>query len=121
MARFEVLGLDADCELISSLARQLAAYGPDSSRIRASVYYFGGTAEKGGILNVLRHIAPAATGRGGSGSSPPRLITHLTYANMGMYQRMKRLTWLADSRSNVKSFPARVQDEIGYALFTLRT
>ena len=30
---------------------------------------------------------------------------------------MKRLTWLADSRSNVKSFPARVQDDIGYALY----
>jgi phage-related protein len=30
---------------------------------------------------------------------------------------MKKLTWLADSRSNVKSFPARVQDDIGYALY----
>jgi phage-related protein len=30
---------------------------------------------------------------------------------------MKHLTWLADSRSNVKSFPAGVQDDIGYALF----
>jgi len=30
---------------------------------------------------------------------------------------MKDLTWLADSRSRVKSFPARVQDEIGYALY----
>ena len=29
---------------------------------------------------------------------------------------MKKLTWLADSRSNVKSFPAEVQDDIGYAL-----
>jgi phage-related protein len=29
---------------------------------------------------------------------------------------MKNLTWLADSRSNVKSFP-RVQDDIGYALY----
>ena len=34
-----------------------------------------------------------------------------------MYQRMKKLTWLADSRSNVKSFPAGVQDDIGYALY----
>ena len=34
-----------------------------------------------------------------------------------MYQRMKRLTWAADSRSNVKSFPAGVQDDIGYALY----
>ena len=30
---------------------------------------------------------------------------------------MKNLTWLADSRSNVKSFPAGVQDDIGYALY----
>jgi phage-related protein len=30
---------------------------------------------------------------------------------------MKKLTWLADSRSNVKAFPAGVQDDIGYALY----
>jgi phage-related protein len=30
---------------------------------------------------------------------------------------MKNLTWLADSRSNVRSFPAGVQDDIGYALY----
>lgn len=30
---------------------------------------------------------------------------------------MKKLTWLADSRSTVKSFPAGVQDDIGYALY----
>src|SRR5260370_41987856 len=46
-----------------------------------------------------------------------RLTLHPTYANIGMYQRMKNLTWLADSRSNVKSFPAGVQDDIGYALY----
>src|SRR5450631_1053570 len=34
-----------------------------------------------------------------------------------MSRRMKKLTWLADSRSNVKSFPAGVQDDIGYALY----
>ena len=34
-----------------------------------------------------------------------------------MCLRMKKLTWLADSRSNVKSFPAGVQDDIGYALY----
>ena len=34
-----------------------------------------------------------------------------------MYQHMKKLTWLADSRSNVKSFPAGVQDDIGYSLY----
>jgi phage-related protein len=32
-------------------------------------------------------------------------------------RRMKTLTRLADSRSNVKSFPAGVQDDIGYALY----
>src|SRR5258707_907543 len=30
---------------------------------------------------------------------------------------MKTLTWLADSRANVKLFPAGVQDDIGYALY----
>ena len=30
---------------------------------------------------------------------------------------MKSLTWIVDSRSNVKSFPAGVQDDIGYALY----
>ncbi len=30
---------------------------------------------------------------------------------------MKSLTWLADSRSKVKSFPSVVQDDIGYALY----
>ncbi len=34
-----------------------------------------------------------------------------------MYQRMKNLTWLADSRATVKSFPAAVQDDIGFALY----
>jgi phage-related protein len=29
---------------------------------------------------------------------------------------MKKLTWLADSRSKLKSFPV-VQDDIGYALY----
>jgi phage-related protein len=30
---------------------------------------------------------------------------------------MKNLTWLADSRSRVKLFPARVREDIGYALY----
>ena len=47
----------------------------------------------------------------------PGLTLHPIYANIGMYQRMKNLTWLADSRSNVKSFPAGVQDDVGYALY----
>ena len=46
-----------------------------------------------------------------------RLTLHPAHANIGMYQRMRNLTWLADSRSNVKSFPAGVQDDIGYALY----
>src|SRR5713101_4369340 len=51
----------------------------------------------------------------------PALIARCTYANIGMYQRMKNLTWLADSRSNVKSFPAGVQDDIGYALYAAQS
>jgi hypothetical protein len=56
MARFEVLGLEADRELIRSLARQLAGEGPDSARIRATVRLTvsGKRPEKGGILNALR-------------------------------------------------------------------
>src|ERR1019366_1760733 len=46
-----------------------------------------------------------------------RLTLRLIYANIGMYRGMKNLTWLADSRSNVKSFPAGVEDDIGYALY----
>jgi len=38
-----------------------------------------------------------------------------------MYRRMKSLTWLADSRSNVKSFPPGVQDDIAYAPCTPRS
>jgi phage-related protein len=30
---------------------------------------------------------------------------------------MKKLTWIADTRANVRGFPARVQDGIGYALY----
>ena len=30
---------------------------------------------------------------------------------------MKSLSWIADSRSTVRSFPADVQDDIGYALY----
>jgi hypothetical protein len=56
MARFEVLGLDADRELIRSLARRLAGAGPDSARIRAAVRFTvsGEQPKKGGILNALR-------------------------------------------------------------------
>jgi hypothetical protein len=56
MARFEVLGLDGDRDLIRSLAKRLAAEGPDSARIRAAVRrtIAGEPAKKGGILNALR-------------------------------------------------------------------
>ena len=55
MARFEVLGRDADCELIRSLARRLAGDDPDSARIRASLRLsISGEQPKGGILNALR-------------------------------------------------------------------
>jgi|SRR5271157_1351908 len=56
MARFEVLGLDADRELIRSLARRLAGNGPDSARIRAAVRstVSGEPPKRGGILDALR-------------------------------------------------------------------
>jgi hypothetical protein len=56
MARFEVLGLDADRELIRSVARRLAGNGPDSVRIRATVRrtVSGEPPRKGGILDALR-------------------------------------------------------------------
>ena len=56
MARFEVLGLDADRELIRSLARQLAENGADATRIRATVRrtISGGPPKQGGILAALR-------------------------------------------------------------------
>lgn len=56
MARFEVLGLDADRTLIRSLARRLAEDGPDAARIRAIVRrtVAGEPPRKGGILEALR-------------------------------------------------------------------
>jgi len=56
MARFEVLGLDADRDLIRSLARCLAGGAADSMRIRATVCraLSGEQPKKGGILNALR-------------------------------------------------------------------
>ena len=56
MARFEVLGLDADRELIRSLARRLADDGPDAARIRATVRrtIAGEPPAKGAILTALR-------------------------------------------------------------------
>jgi hypothetical protein len=56
MARFEVLGLDADRELIRSLARRLAENNSDATRIRATVSrtIAGEPPKKGGILAALR-------------------------------------------------------------------
>jgi hypothetical protein len=56
MARFEVLGLDADRELIRSLARRLADNGPDSAQVRATLRraVSGEPPSKGGILSALR-------------------------------------------------------------------
>ncbi|HEX2581541.1 MAG TPA: hypothetical protein VHL08_06140 [Dongiaceae bacterium] len=56
MARFEVLGLDADRDLIRSLAKRLAEAGPDASRLRTVVRQTikGEPPQKGGILAALR-------------------------------------------------------------------
>jgi hypothetical protein len=56
MARFEVLGLDGDRDLVRSLAKRLAGNGPDSARIRAAIRrtITGEPPKKGGILNALR-------------------------------------------------------------------
>jgi hypothetical protein len=56
MARFEVLGLDSDRDLIRSLARRLAEDDPDALRIRAAVSrtIAGEPPMKGGILAALR-------------------------------------------------------------------
>ena len=56
MARFEVLGLNSDRDLIRSLAKRLAEDGPDALRIRAAVSRTirGEPPKKGGILAALR-------------------------------------------------------------------
>ncbi len=56
LARFEVLGLVADKELIRSLARRLAEEGPEAARLRAAVSQTitGEPPRKGGILAALR-------------------------------------------------------------------
>ncbi len=60
LARFEVLGLDADRDLIRSLARRLAEDGPEAARIRAAVSrtMSGDPPKKGGILAALRRSPP---------------------------------------------------------------
>jgi hypothetical protein len=56
LARFEVLGLDGDRDLIRSLARRLAEGGPEAARIRAAVTQIisGEPPRTGGILAALR-------------------------------------------------------------------
>jgi hypothetical protein len=56
LSRFEVLGRDADRDLIRSLARRLAEDGPDASQLRAAVSQTmsGEPTIKGGILAALR-------------------------------------------------------------------
>ncbi len=56
MARFEVLGLAADRELVRAVARRLAENTPDAEEMRASMRR--GISEKrgkkGGVLSALR-------------------------------------------------------------------
>lgn len=56
IARFEVLGLETDRDLLRSLAKRLAEGGPAARRIRASVgrTIAGDSAKRGGILEALR-------------------------------------------------------------------
>lgn len=56
MARFEVLGLNTDRELIRSLARRLADKDAEATRIRATVSrtISDEPSRKGGILSALR-------------------------------------------------------------------
>lgn len=56
LARFEVLGRDADRDLIRSLARRLAEDGPEAARLRATVSQSiaGEPPKRGGILAALR-------------------------------------------------------------------
>ncbi len=56
MARFEVIGLVSDRDLIRSLASRLADDGPDAQRIRATVgrTITGEPPKKGNILEALR-------------------------------------------------------------------
>jgi len=56
LARFEVLGREADRDLIRSLARRLAEAGPEAARLRAAVTQViaGEPPQTGGILAALR-------------------------------------------------------------------
>ena len=56
MARFEVLGLSKDRDLIRSLARRLAEDSPEAHEIRTSMHqrFLAESPSKGGILAALR-------------------------------------------------------------------
>lgn len=56
LARFEVQGLDADRDLIRTLAKKLAENDAEAKRIRADVgrSIQGGPPRRGGILAALR-------------------------------------------------------------------
>jgi hypothetical protein len=56
MARFEVLGLDGDRDLIRSIAKRLASDDTDSARIRATIRrtISAEPPKKGGVLAALR-------------------------------------------------------------------
>ena len=56
LARFEVLGLATDRDLIRSLARRLAETSPEVQEIRASIHgkIMAEPLKKGGILAALR-------------------------------------------------------------------
>jgi hypothetical protein len=56
LARFEVLGLDGDRDLIRSVARRLAEQGPSAARIRRALgdAVSGEPPRRGGITAALR-------------------------------------------------------------------
>jgi hypothetical protein len=56
LARFEILGLDADRELIRALARRLAEGDGEADRIRVAITraIAGQGPKRGGILDALR-------------------------------------------------------------------
>ena len=56
MARFEVMGLDKDRELVRAVARRLAENTPEAEEMRAAMCrgVSGKTRKKGGVLAALR-------------------------------------------------------------------
>lgn len=76
VARFEVLGLDSDRELIRALARRLVETDPEATRLRAALgrAVSAMAQRKGGVLDALRRsplvgaeldVARAPVGRKG--------------------------------------------------------